>query len=127
MPVDIVYVGLKTELRQSEPRRRKCVGGEDVGSGVEILPLRVFDNLRLGEYENVDTALQVALVVREALAPVLLLGQSHRLEHHTPRAVENHHSLFEDAFDLSSAVRSCHGHAVSSHLPAGQTIVIDRT
>ena len=120
-------MGLESELGQAEPGRGKGVGSEYVGPGIEIPPLRILDNIGLSEYENVDTALQVALVVRESLAPVLLLGQSHRLEHHTPRAVENHHSLFEDAFELSYAVRSCHGHAVSSHLPAGQTIVIDRT
>ena len=60
----------------------------------DVVDLR--DDLRLREVQEVGVALDVARVVAEALAAVLLLGEPAPVDEHAPRAVEDEDPLGEE-------------------------------
>ena len=72
------------------------VGLEDVGTGVEVGAVDVADDGRLRDDEQVVVALQLAGVVLEAVAAVVLLLQLELLDHGAHRAVEVDDALAQE-------------------------------
>ncbi len=74
-------------VRMSAPASKYC-------------PLRPADQVRLGQYEDVDAAPQVPWMVREGYSSIVRFLKPDRLQRYAPRPVEYHHALFEDSFEL---------------------------
>ena len=130
LPVDLVHMVLEPELQEPIASRRERIGGKDVGARVQVLRLRVPNEVRLGEYQDVHAAPEVEFVFRKPVAPEVPLAQAVGLEHNTPRAVHDHDATLENPLDLGGPVgdgpggergRCCHRRFVLCS--DGQTIV----
>ena len=74
---------------------RERVRGGDVGAGLEVGLVDLGDDVWPREVQQVGVALDVAVVVREAVPAEVLLGQALALQQHAPGAVEQHDALGE--------------------------------
>jgi hypothetical protein len=83
--LDHVVVG------ERDPLGVERVGLDQVGAGLEVLPVDGADDLGLAEREQVVVALQVAGRVGEPLPAVLGLAEAVPLDHRAHRAVEHQH------------------------------------
>ncbi len=92
----------------ADPRRREGVGGRDVGAGLEVRAMDLAHDVRLRQVEQVRVAGDVARVVAEALAAVLVLAADALLDQHAPRAVEDGDALLEDGFEPFPCVLHLH-------------------
>ena len=96
----------------ADPRRREGVGGRDVGAGLEVRAVDVPHDVRLRQVEQVGVAGDVARVVAEALAAVLVLAAHALLDQHAPRAVEDGDALPEDRFEPFPCVLHLSPHSI---------------
>ena len=80
----------------ADRRRREGVRGCDVRARLEVRVVDLGDDLGRGQVEEIRVALDVVRVRGEALAAVLLLGESAAVDEHAPRAVEHEDSLGEE-------------------------------
>ena len=99
--LDRLGVQLADEVRHRvvfhrDGRAVEGVGLEDVGAGVEVGAVDVADDGRLRDDEQVVIALQLAGVVLEAVAAVVLLLQLQLLDHGAHRAVEVDDALAQE-------------------------------
>ena len=62
------------------------------------------DDLRSGQVQQVRIALDVARVIAEAPAAILVLGQLAAVDEHAPGSVEDEDPLGEKLFELCSRV-----------------------
>ena len=69
------------------------IGFDEIRAGLEILPADVPNDLGLGQGEKIVIALEVALMIAEALAAKIILSQLEALDHHAPGAVEQQKPL----------------------------------
>ncbi len=75
--------------------RAEGVRFDDVRAGREVLLVDFLDHMRLREREQFVVALDVAVEIREARAPIGRFVELVLLDHRAHRAVENQDALFE--------------------------------
>ena len=86
-----------------DPRRREGVRRRDVRARIEVGVVDLGDDLRLRQVQEIGIALDVARVLAEALAPVLVLGQLAPVDEHAPGPVEHEDALGQKAASSCSA------------------------
>ncbi len=69
------------------------VGLDDVGPGLQILPMDLVDRLGLGECQDVNEILQVFRVMRQRSATEVGLVEFQRVNHRAHRTVEHQDAL----------------------------------
>ena len=119
--VYLVHPVFEAELRQAVACGGEGVGGEDVGAGVEVLALNVADDARLGENQRVHAALQVEMVVGEALASELRFRQPVGLEHDSPGAVHDHDAALQYPLYVGGSVNDGRGRVGAGRRGHGAT------
>ena len=82
-------------VRQGDRLRIERVRFDDIGAGLQILPVNVLNNCRLGEVQKVVVALQILFPIFEPLATKGRFIQLPLLDHRTHRSVENQNSLLQ--------------------------------
>ena len=93
------------EIVEADGGSTKSVRLDDVGAGLEILGVDLLDQLRLGELEELEIALEVLRrVTRETLTAELLLGQLVALHHRAHGAVENDDALAQELLERMDGV-----------------------
>ena len=86
--VHLLGVGLERVVGHRDRVGVERVRLDDVRAGVEVRVVDLADDLRAGQDEDVVGAPQVVIVVLEALAAELFLGQRVALDHRAHRAVD---------------------------------------
>jgi hypothetical protein len=94
----------------------------DVRAGFQILGMDLFDDLRLGELEQLEIALEMfRRMRREARPSVLFLGEFVPLHHRPHRAIEQDDALAEKGFERMNGC-SVHGElAINDKVPDSAT------
>ena len=87
-----------------DARRGEGVRRREVGAGREVVVVDPGDDLGVRQVQQVGVAAEVARVVAEALAAVLLLGELAAVDEDAPRPVEHEDPLGEKLFHLSANV-----------------------
>ena len=103
----------------ADRRRREGVRGCDVRARLEVRVVDLGDDLGRGQVQEIRVALDVVRVRGEALAAVLLLGESAAVDEHAPRPVEHEDSLGEECSELFSDVLHEIGSRLKGREPEG--------
>ncbi len=106
--IDVPCQILHIIVRHGDGGTVEGVGLDDIGAGVQIITVQLFDHLRLGDAQQVVIALQVGRPIRVLAAAVLRFGELQALDHRAHTAVENDDAFPEEGGELFAAVR---GHA----------------
>ena len=95
LDVHVAHGRLEPVVGLADRGRRERVRRRDVGAGGEVLPVDVEHDVRPGQVEQVGIAGDVARMVGEALAAVVLGVEPGVLDHRPPRAVEHEDPLIQ--------------------------------
>jgi hypothetical protein len=106
--VDLVHVRLQVVVGERDRLRVEGVGLDDVRAGLEVLAMHVVEHGGVGDRQHVARALEIARMVREALAAERCLVQPVGLDLRAHRAVEDEDAAGEEVAKLCTAVRLCH-------------------
>ena len=74
--IDLVGQLLQPVVGLAEAGGVECVGFDEVGAGLVILPVDVADDVRSGEYQQVVVAAQFVRMLAQALAAEIVLAQA---------------------------------------------------
>ena len=97
----------KEKVVLADGRRRKRVRFNEVGPGLQIVPVNFFDDLRLGDLEQLVVALEVLpLPIAEALASKLGLAQFVTLDDSSHGSINDGNALFQQVHK-SLTTRPC--------------------
>ena len=80
--------------------RGKCVGGNEVGSRLQVFAMNIFDNVGTGDVQHVVVAGKLPFYILEHVAPEIIFRQAIALYHGTHGTVEQHDALFDHLFYL---------------------------
>jgi len=99
--VDLGDVVLEPVVGQADAGRGEGVGLDDVGARREVGAVDLGDQVRAGERKQVVGALQRTVVVREACAAEVAVGQDVALDHRAHRAVQDQDASLQFAADVA--------------------------
>ena len=86
----------KEEIVLANRGRRKGVGFDQVGAGLQIVPMDLFNDLRLGNLKQLVVALEIlAIPITEPFAPELHFTEFVPLNHRAHRTIDDGDALFE--------------------------------
>ena len=91
-------------VRLPDAGRREGVRGRDVGARGEVRVVDLRDDLRVGQVQEIRVALDVLVVIPEALTAVFRLRETAAVDEHAPRAVEHEDALGEQMLEVCSNV-----------------------
>jgi len=98
-------------------RGTEGVGLDEVGAGGEVLLVDLAEHVGPREHQHLVVALQVLVVVLEALAAVVGLGELVALDHRAHRAVEDGDAVLQQG---GQALGSCVGDGLHAAIFAGR-------
>jgi hypothetical protein len=118
-PVQLDHHVFEGVVGLGDPVAAEGVGLDDVGSRGEIGVVDLTDHVGTGQHQHLVVALEVAGVVREALAAEVGLPEARRLEHGAHGPIEHEDPLCEQLLDPVAAARVGIGvrHGVGSAVP----------
>ena len=94
--VDLAREVPEVVVRLRDAGRGEGVGAHDVGAGGEVGAMDLADGVGLGEAQEVVVAADVPVVIRETLAPEVLLGEGVALEQRAHRPVQHEDPLAQE-------------------------------
>ena len=112
LEVQLVGQVLHAVVGLGDPLRAEGVGGDDVGTGLEVLPVDRPDDLGLGQAEQVAVAAHLLVPVGEPVAAITRLVEPVTLDHRAHRAVDHQDALGEEGRERLGGVRWLLGAAV---------------
>src|SRR5437764_14496929 len=95
----------KKEIVEPDRSTAERVGFNDVGAGVEIIAVDLFDDFRPRQEKNFQATFKVfAVPIFESLAAILSLSELALLDHRAHGAVQDDDALAHERFERMEAV-----------------------
>ena len=118
--VHIVDLRLQPIVGHGDRLRVERVRLDDVGAGLEVGPMDLFDHLRLGQRKEIVRPFEIARMIGKLRAAIRALVQPVALDHRSHRAIEDQNALLQgvEKFAHKTKTPRLRGRRLRELLPA---------
>ena len=78
----------------------ECVGGKNIGPGIQVLPVNGFDHVRTGDTQQVVVPFQLSGEIGKTVAAIILFIEFETLDHGTHTTIQYQDTLLQRSYKL---------------------------
>ena len=78
----------------------ECVGGKNIGPGIQVLPVNGFDHVRTGDTQQVVVPFQLSGEIGKTVAAIILFIEFEALDHGTHTTIQYQDTLLQRSYKL---------------------------